>query len=119
MTILYSSVNTKINGRIFTKVLLDLACGDSLEDLKDSRKNYLRCLNIIEKAKIELNCEGIDEVYIDLSDYLDDEQFEEEICIMKEDYYSAIQEIITLFSTEVTTVLNVLILVVILLLLDS
>ena len=107
MTILYSRVNTKINGRAFTKILLDLACGDALEDLKDSRKNYMRCLNKIEKAKIELNCEGIDEVYIDLSDYLDDEQFEEEVCILKDDYYAAIQEIITLFSTEVQTVLDV------------
>ena len=49
--------------------------------LKKHTKTRIRCLDVINKTKSELNIPEVDETFVDLSDYLGDdyEEFEDEV----------------------------------------
>lgn len=70
-------------------------------------KTCLSCLSVIEKAKMELNVKGVDDVYVDLYDVLEEEAFEDEIYVTKEEFNETIAEMMERFSQELAYVIEV------------
>lgn len=50
--------------------MLKCICGEHVSELSIHTKQYIRCMEIIERAKRDANMEGIDEIYTDLSVFL-------------------------------------------------
>lgn len=107
---MYVSETSQVNGRFCSLALLKLVFGDYFEELKKKRKTYLRCLRKIEKEKLELNCSGVDEVFIDLMDYVDDddEELEDDACVTVKAFNNAIADMVSIFKKELDKLIEVL-----------
>lgn len=85
--------------------MVNLLCGECVNSI--SHKTYLRCLKIAEKEKRELNLEGVDEVYVDMLDVLEDEDLEDDVCVTRDDFNEAISDMIRSLREELAQLIQV------------
>ena len=71
-------------GRHYTEALLNTIAGDYMDYLPHHTKQRARCIDVIDKAKCELNVPDVDETFVDLCDYIDDDEFADEVEITAE-----------------------------------
>lgn len=107
ITILYASECKDVCGKKCTAAMMELLCGEHLDELKENRKSYIRCLRTAEKEKFNLNYPGVEDVFVDLSEYFEDEEFEEDVCVTKDDFVSAIEDMVNVFDTELQKIAEV------------
>ena len=82
-------------------------CGEHVSELSIHTKQYIRCMEIIERAKRDANMEGIDEIYTDLSDIFDSPDFEDEVCCQIDSFHTASEQINELFKSQFIAILEV------------
>ena len=82
-------------------------CGEHVSELSIHSKQYIRCMEIIERAKRDANMEGIDEIYTDLSDIFDSPEFEEEVCCQVDSFHAASEHINEILKSQFIAILEV------------
>ena len=71
-----------------------------------NRKCYLRCLEAIDRKKVQLCDKQVSEVDVDLSDIVDDDAFED-LSISKQEFYALLHPLLATFKQELEKAVQV------------
>ena len=96
---MYSTECKEINGRICSHLLLKAVCGNLYDQVIANRKCYLRCLEAIDRKKVQLCDKQVSEIDVDLSDIVDDEDFEE-LFMSKQEFYVLLYPLLDIFKQK-------------------